>query len=96
MNESDRQEIDYFIAKKVWHFRELFDIPGNAENDRGIAEDFFYRGIRKSHRIFRELRYIYHDELQDGCLTEYSEQNKRREDEEKTRFNNQEETRNKA
>ena len=73
MNEMVRHEIDVVLAGRVWHFRELFDIEGSPENDRGIAEDMWGRGIRRPHKVFRHLQRIFHDELQGSCLVEEAE-----------------------
>jgi len=72
MNDLILQEIDR-IANKIYHFRMIFDIDGSAENDKGIAEDFWHQGIRRNHRIFHELQHMFHDELQGTCLQEYKD-----------------------
>jgi hypothetical protein len=73
MNDMVRKEIECRIAGKVWHFRELFDIDGHEDNDRAIAHDLWDRGIRQTHRIYRELLKIFHDELQNQVLIEEAE-----------------------
>ncbi|MBV6341034.1 hypothetical protein [Candidatus Magnetobacterium casense] len=73
MNDRVYHEINVRMAGKIWHFRELFDIEGSEDTDRSIASDLFYRGIRTTHRIYRELKKIFHDELQDKTLSEEAE-----------------------
>jgi hypothetical protein len=68
-----RYDINVRIAGKVWHFRELFDIEGTADNDRAIASDLYVRGIRQTHRIYRELRNIFQQEMQGQVLVEEDE-----------------------
>lgn len=73
MNDRVYHEINVRMAGKVWHFRELFDLDGSEDNDRAIASDLWERGIRQTHRVYRELKKIFHDELQDKTLAEEAE-----------------------
>lgn len=61
------------IANKIWHFREFFDVLGDEDDDRVIASDFWNRGWRRTHRVYRALLDLFHDELQDKILVEEAE-----------------------
>jgi hypothetical protein len=77
-NEQVRQYVEEVLAGKIWHFRELFDIDGSPEEDKKIAWRFWKDGIRRTHRIYRELMDYFHDDLQKKCLVEEDEKAKER------------------
>ncbi len=61
------------IARKVWHFREFWDIFGWEVEDWEIACDIVNRGLHTNLQIQEYCKKVFHDALQEKMLVEEAE-----------------------